>query len=716
MASLVEAPHKNKNMDSAGDRVGEEAGMEQNHYRQAENALGKVAAAVQRQEPVDLTELTHLAKVIVDSIQGNDQLVVEALSSPAGPPLVTNLVNVGILATKVGIGLGYYGDELRRLALAGLLHDIGIFAVPQQLLTKTGRLTPQERTLVEQHPRLGCEVITRLGADYAWLAEVVLQAHEREKGQGYPNRLKSPQINELAQIIGLVDIFDALVSSRPYRRRLLPHEAIRELLNTERTAFPREIMKGLVEQLSVYPLGTRVRLSSGEEGIVVRITPRYPSRPVIRVTGPQDASEPEAAWYLDLSQLPQASVADTVDPPALERITFESVRPAVETPAPQTSASEQFAALLESLDAIAGVIQAAVEQPATASEPAQVLPGSESPEPTIPVRREILGLFVLEAREWLNQIQTALERLDTTSEQARRAQLATILWQSVNNLARSAATVGLTAVEDMATRLFPLLQAAAKHERAVAAHHVASLREGLLEISKTVQDIQRVEHKPELSVEATEREAATAQELRQVSHEPQVSIESASPRELPPCVVPSSSILDALRQLHVARGRSLEPVRDVLETVIQRAEREVAEGATVVDARTIGRLLQELDELDERFLTHIQARVPSVIATLSRIARAGEERVFPPQALEPIFDEIDVLSDAAERVSAVNISLFLQGLRTFLRVTAQHKPAAIRERLAAVEERLSTLIPLAQQWVDVGQVERAAIFDILPIA
>ena len=83
------------------------------------------------------------------------------------------------------------------------------------------------------------------GKDYGWLAEVVLQAHERGSGQGYPNRLKGREINELAQIIGLVDIFDALVSPRPYRRRLLPHEAIRELLNTERTAFPREIMKGL---------------------------------------------------------------------------------------------------------------------------------------------------------------------------------------------------------------------------------------------------------------------------------------------------------------------------------------------------------------------------------------------------------------------------------------------------------------------------------------
>ena len=690
--------------------------MDQHQYRQAEAALAKVAAAVQRQEDLDLSEVTQLASSLVDSLHTSDQLVVEALSSPPGSPLVTNLINVGILATKVGIGLGYFGTELRRLALAGLLHDIGIFAVPQELLTKTGRLSAEERRLIEQHPRMGADVITRLGTDHAWLADVVLQAHERGRGQGYPHRLKGREINELAQIIGLVDIFDALVSPRPYRRRLLPHEAVRELLTTERTAFPREIMKALVEQLSVYPLGTRVRLSSGEEGVVVRITARYPSRPVLRVMDAENASTSEPPRLIDLSLLPHVSVVDTVEPPALERVSFEPVHAAAKVLATSTTVSDQFAALLESLDAIAGVIQAAVDQPAIRPVSPRVSSESEPVDATIPVRREILGLFVLEAREWLNQIQTALERLDTTSEQARRSQLATILWQSVGDLARSAATVGLTGVEEMATRLFPLLQAAARHERAVAAHHVASLREGLLEISKTVRELEPITEKGEPPADSAGQEPADDAALNpamspvapasseHVETEPVATRQPAAP-----------SILDALRQLHLARGRSREPVRDVLEAVIDRAEAEAAGGAKPVDARAIGRMLEELDTLDERFLEHMQARVPKVIDTLRRITRAGEERPLRPQALEPIFEDIDDLSGSAEQVCAANINLFLQGLRTFLRVTAQHKPAAIRERLAAVEERLATLIPLAQQWVDVGRVERAAIFDILPM-
>ena len=690
--------------------------MDQHQYRQAEAALAKVAVAVQRQEDLDLSEVTQLASSLVDSLHTSDQLVVEALSSPPGSPLVTNLINVGILATKVGIGLGYFGTELRRLALAGLLHDIGIFAVPQELLTKTGRLSAEERRLIEQHPRMGADVITRLGADHAWLADVVLQAHERGRGQGYPHRLKGREINELAQIIGLVDIFDALVSPRPYRRRLLPHEAVRELLTTERTAFPREIMKALVEQLSVYPLGTRVRLSSGEEGVVVRITARYPSRPVLRVMDAENASTSEPPRLIDLSLLPHVSVVDTVEPPALERVSFEPVHAAAKVLATSTTVSDQFAALLESLDAIAGVIQAAVDQPAIRPVSPRVSSESEPVDATIPVRREILGLFVLEAREWLNQIQTALERLDTTSEQARRSQLATILWQSVGNLARSAATVGLTGVEEMATRLFPLLQAAARHERAVAAHHVASLREGLLEISKTVRELEPVTEKGEPPADSAGQEPADdAARNPAMSPVAPASSEHAETEPVATRQPAAPSILDALRQLHLARGRSREPVRDVLETVIDRAEAEAAGGAKPVDARAIGRMLEELDTLDERFLEHMQARVPKVIDTLRRITRAGEERPLRPQALEPIFEDIDDLSGSAEQVCAANINLFLQGLRTFLRVTAQHKPAAIRERLAAVEERLATLIPLAQQWVDVGRVERAAIFDILPM-
>ena len=329
-------------------------------YKRAIQTLGEAAAAVQGQQALPLHSLEALAGDVVGSLHETDELVVEALSGPPGSPLLTNLLNVSILGTRVGIGLGYHGEELHRLALAGLVHDIGLFAMPAGLLTKSGRLTPEERTLIEQHPDHGFEIIFACNPAFHWLAQVTRQAHERWNGQGYPYRLKGRQIHEMAQICGVVDVFDALVSERPYRSRLFPHEAIKELLVAERTTFPREILKALVEQLSVYPLGTTVRLTTGDVGVVAKINHRYPLRPVVKMTDPEQG-EGEDSREVDLSLTPLIAVVETVKPPVVGQVRRGTVLSKPHVSSTVTDVSDQFTSLLESLDAIASTLQEVVE-------------------------------------------------------------------------------------------------------------------------------------------------------------------------------------------------------------------------------------------------------------------------------------------------------------------------------------------------------------------
>jgi uncharacterized protein YwbE len=331
-----------------------------NWYREAEHTLGEIATAVQEHRPISLERLEDLAESVVSSLQHNDELVVEALAGPAGSPLVTNLINVAILGTKVGIGLGYHGEELHRLALAGFVHDIGLFAVPKSLITKAGRLTQEERALIERHPELGYQVVENCGPAYHWLAQLTRQAHERFNGQGYPNRLSGREISEVALILGVVDVFDALVSERPYRRRLLPHEAVKELLVAERKTFPREILKALVEQFSVYPLGTTVRLTTGEVGTVAKVNSCYPLRPVVRMDDRQ-AYEGSGSCEIDLSCVPLVSIAEILNPPMVGRVTFSELPPKSAMSVMPTAFSDSFTALLESLDAIASTIQGVVK-------------------------------------------------------------------------------------------------------------------------------------------------------------------------------------------------------------------------------------------------------------------------------------------------------------------------------------------------------------------
>ncbi|MDD1762981.1 MAG: HD domain-containing protein, partial [Methanothrix sp.] len=550
-----------------------------NWYREAERELADAASAIQSQRPLRMERLEALATALVLSLKHNDELIVEALSSPAGSPLITNLINVGILGSKVGIGLGYYGKELERLALAGLVHDIGLLAVPQSLVTKAGRLTHDERVLIEQHPELGYQVIHRAGEEYHWLAQLTRQAHERCNGHGYPNRLKGRQISEMAQILGVVDVFDALVSERPYRRRLLPHEAVKELLVTERATFPREILKALVEQLSVYPLGTTVRLTTGEAGTVVSVNARYPLRPVVKVSQ-EDSSDGLGTRRVDLSLTPLVSVIETLKPPVVGRVSFSDLPPKAQVPSAAGVASVHFTSLLESLDAIATAIQGVVEtRVATPQEAEQsgVTQGNVShawglvqDRTDLNFRKEIVGLFALEAREWLAQIQMALKKLGEGGEEPLRSKLYGFILNGVTNLAKSASTVQLAEIETMASNLLPILRDVGETGIQPMSDTIRPLQAGLDRIAAAVHRL--AEGRPDVEREVEKLELPKPVSDAPLSDSEAETTAAALPLQMPERVASSIPLLSALRELQQARARSLQPARDVLEAVIHRAE------------------------------------------------------------------------------------------------------------------------------------------------
>jgi hypothetical protein len=686
-------------------------------HRIAQEQLTGVALAVQRQDQLNLEGLSALATGIAEALKGSEQLFVQAMSGPAGPPLITNLVNVGILATKVGAGLGYHGKELERLTLAGLLHDIGLFAVPQSLITKSGRLTHDERTLIEQHPELGYQAIRKAGPKYDWLAQVVRQAHERWNGQGYPNKLKGRQISEFAQIIGVVDVFDALVSPRGYRRRFFPHEAVRELMVAERTAFPREIVKALVEQLSAYPLGTSVRLTTGEVGSVMRVNTRYPLRPVVWIEG--DTAYGQERRQLDLSRTPLVSIIETLEPPDVARVRFpaDGTRAKISDVIP--SASDQFTSLLEGLDALASAIQGAVESRTSVPEggtaslsgehrwidrpPAQDLADAS-------FEKEVIGLFALEAHEWLAQIQMAVRQLAEGANGTVRPKLYGILLQGITNLAKSASTVQLQTIEQMASNLLPILHDVGQQEPRAMTAALQSLQEGLDRISLAVrrlagdQQDERAGHDG-IPVE-TVSEAVQALPAIVTTEQP------AAPQLRAPLTVSSSvPLIHALRDLQQARARSMQPARDVLEAVIQRAERE----ADHLDVADVGRILTELDRLDEEFLQEVRRRVPIISSTLANLRAQGATDFVTATQLDPILEQVEALYDLASQVQATMITMFLQGLRSFLMVASYRKTSTLAQRLGTVETRIHALIPMAEQWGNIGRIERSAISDILAV-
>ena len=249
----------------------------------ASHELQGIKRAVQTKQPWTVDELVRIASGVVTALGANDKLIQTVLKNDGGDYLINNAVNVAIVSVKIAEALRYEPAKLEQVALAGLLHDLGMFVIPDALVYKTGTLTIAERQNMREHPEHGARLFKEVGEAYPLVGRVILQEHERWDGTGYPNRLAGNQIDEVALVIGLADTFEAMMSSRPYRRGLSPHQAIRSLLVSGKTVFPYHLLRALINQLSVYPLGTTVRLNTGETGVVYQLNRQYPLRPILQV-------------------------------------------------------------------------------------------------------------------------------------------------------------------------------------------------------------------------------------------------------------------------------------------------------------------------------------------------------------------------------------------------------------------------------------------------
>jgi putative two-component system response regulator len=138
-------------------------------------------------------------------------------------------------AERLGESLGLREEDLRELQIASWLHDIGKVAVPDSILLKPGPLNAEETEIVRQHPVIGEKICAPLKS-LRRILPVIRHHHERMDGSGYPDGLRGEKIPLRAQILQIADIYDALVTERPYRGALSSEEALQILR--------REVMNG----------------------------------------------------------------------------------------------------------------------------------------------------------------------------------------------------------------------------------------------------------------------------------------------------------------------------------------------------------------------------------------------------------------------------------------------------------------------------------------
>lgn len=207
-------------------------------------------------------------------------------------------MNMLLLSIKIGMQLRMSEQDILSLLLAGMLHHAGLARVPIAIRQKSSALTREERLAIRNAMHEGVEYLRACGINDDNTLLAIEHSQERIDGSG-PLGMSGSEIPYMARIVGLLSFFEALIHYRPYRQRMLPRDAIRDIILHHKSAFDTSLLKALIDAASLYPIGTYVQLNSGDIGQVIHIHPRLPLRPVIRLCMNR-AGQPLTPRELDL--------------------------------------------------------------------------------------------------------------------------------------------------------------------------------------------------------------------------------------------------------------------------------------------------------------------------------------------------------------------------------------------------------------------------------
>ncbi len=156
---------------------------------------------------------------------------------------------VAMYAAEIAKRMGLSEDEIQNIYYAGLLHDAGKISIPDAVLNKPGKLTPEERELIQNHTVAGGKMLKQLSS-IRGIRETALYHHERYDGKGYPEGLKGDSIPLYARIVGVADSYDAMSSNRVYRRHLNKDDIIEEIQQGSGSQFDPDIVKYMVDMIN----------------------------------------------------------------------------------------------------------------------------------------------------------------------------------------------------------------------------------------------------------------------------------------------------------------------------------------------------------------------------------------------------------------------------------------------------------------------------------
>jgi HD-GYP domain-containing protein (c-di-GMP phosphodiesterase class II) len=295
-------------------------------YTAAETTVQRAFEAIHGEKALDSGDLKLAVGNMTESMLRNPDAMVlfNALQERGGYHL-TRAINVSTYMIAFARFLGMEAAAVERAGLVGLLQDVGMLKIPEALREKKGRLTPQEFELVKTHVARTTDQLRNTSGLATEIADIAALHHERRDGSGYPLGKKGDALGVLGAIAGIVDVFDALTSERPYADPMSPSNALNFLHKLRDKTFHPVLVEQFVRCVGFFPVGSVVELNSGETGIVISQNPVKRLQPRVMVVRDAQGQLLRPQKLLDLARLPMA----TSDEPYRVRRTLEYGRAGV---------------------------------------------------------------------------------------------------------------------------------------------------------------------------------------------------------------------------------------------------------------------------------------------------------------------------------------------------------------------------------------------------
>jgi putative nucleotidyltransferase with HDIG domain len=269
---------------------------------QAKKLIKKAMDKMLPEKSIDIYRISKTVDEIIDQLLSTKDIVL-TLSRLRNIDDYTyeHCVNVCVVSLVIGMDMNLQAPEMKQLGTGALLHDVGKVYIPEEVLKKPSKLSPDEYNEVKSHTDIGYKILVKSGVSEE-AAQIALFHHEKYDGSGYNRSLRGKEIPLLSRIVTIADSYDAMSNDRVYRKKLPPDKVYKEIASLSGCHFDYDIAERFLRRIDLFPIGTGVILNTKHKGVVVAENKLLPQSPVIRIF--RDDSDPRnenvSTNYIDI--------------------------------------------------------------------------------------------------------------------------------------------------------------------------------------------------------------------------------------------------------------------------------------------------------------------------------------------------------------------------------------------------------------------------------